>query len=143
MADRLIRPERIAEIQHAPHSVAFPPPPPEGLFVWAAHLLSEQLLAAVIIYTEKWMFDDGHEFFKRVMQALEFEIGVRGGLEPSIGDIVHSTVDNKTYYFNGREWAEFQIQIKGKRINSWETEFQKSLQELGTMGKPDLPTETG
>ena len=136
MADGTILPKRVAEIQEDPHSVAFPPPPPEGLFVWASNLLSEQLLAAVIIYTEKWMFDEGHEFYKSVMQACEFEIEMRGGLEPNVGDTVFSTVDKKFYYFTGQVWSEFQVSKK-KGGTQWDTAFQESLQELETKDTQD------
>lgn len=116
VADLGVTPDRIEQISADPHHVAFPPPVMGGLFVWVSNLTCEQLLAAVIIYTEKYTFDHGSEFNKMVMETLEEEVELRKGLEPNIGDLVHSKTDQRSYFFTGRDWKELgvvKVQYKG------------------------------
>lgn len=100
--------ERIKEIAEDPSQVSFPKPGIEGVFPWASRLSDEQLLAATIIYTDLWTWDEGNPFHKLVLQALEEEAELRGGVEPSTGDVLYSGIDKRMYYYNGHTWIPFQ-----------------------------------
>ncbi len=100
--------DRIDAITNDPEQIYFPPPKEGSLFKWGSELDNEQLLAASVIYTDRWTWDNGDPFNKKVLKALEEEIVNRGGLEPDPGDFLYSTIDQRQYFYTGTEWVPFE-----------------------------------
>ncbi len=100
--------DRIDAITNDPEQISFPPPEEGQLFKWGSELDDEQLLAASVIYTDRWTWDSGDPFNKKVLKALEDEIVNRGGDDPDPGDFLYSNIDHKQYYYTGSQWVPFQ-----------------------------------
>lgn len=99
--------DRIDAITNDPEQIFFPPPEEGTLFKWGSELDDEQLLAASVIYTDRWTWDNGDPFNQKVLKALEEEIVNRGGDDPDAGDFLYSGIDKRQYIYTGSQWVPF------------------------------------